>query len=187
MNPYSKNRYLHYPYLVPHGYTRPVFTPTHIHKFTCWSMGSKHRHLVRQVEGIVHSRWSLQASDGRQWQQWSLGPRNNHSIWFMIGSLFYLCASRSNIMLSVSMCARFQADPKKCHLRAIKSFLTYLVHTPRFGLWYSRVSTFDLVGYSDTNYAGCKVDMKSTSGTCQFLGRSLVSSLCTTILDEANP
>jgi hypothetical protein len=30
----------------------------------------------------------------------------------MIGSLLYLCASRPNIMLSVCMCARFQADPK---------------------------------------------------------------------------
>ena len=25
------------------------------------------------------------------------------------------------------------------------------------------------------NYAGCKVDRKSTSGTCQFLGLSLIS------------
>jgi hypothetical protein len=32
-----------------------------------------------------------------------------------------------------------------------------------------------LIGYSDSDYAGCKVDRKSTSGTCQFLGRSLVS------------
>jgi hypothetical protein len=36
-------------------------------------------------------------------------------------------------------------------------------------------STFDLIGYSDADYAGCKIDRKSTSGTCQFLGRSLVS------------
>ena len=28
----------------------------------------------------------------------------------MIGSLLYLCASRPNIMLSVCMCARFQAN-----------------------------------------------------------------------------
>src|SRR6185437_13421010 len=34
---------------------------------------------------------------------------------------------------------------------------------------------FDLVGFSDSDYAGCKVDRKSTSGGCQFLGRSLVS------------
>jgi hypothetical protein len=31
----------------------------------------------------------------------------------MIGSLLYLCASRPDIMLSVCMCARFQANPKK--------------------------------------------------------------------------
>jgi hypothetical protein len=33
----------------------------------------------------------------------------------------------------------------------------------------------DLNGYSDADYAGRKIDRKSTSGTCQFLGRSLVS------------
>ena len=33
-----------------------------------------------------------------------------------------------------------------------------------------------LVGYSDSDYTGDKVDRKSTSGTCQFVGRSLVSS-----------
>jgi hypothetical protein len=33
----------------------------------------------------------------------------------------------------------------------------------------------ELIGYSDLDYAGCKVDRKSTSGCCQFLGRSLVS------------
>jgi hypothetical protein len=34
---------------------------------------------------------------------------------------------------------------------------------------------FDLIGYSDAHWALCKIDRKSTSGTCQFLGRSLVS------------
>jgi hypothetical protein len=45
----------------------------------------------------------------------------------------------------------------------------------RFGLWYPRGSTFDLIGYSDADWAGCKINRKSTSGTCQFLGRSLMS------------
>jgi hypothetical protein len=93
----------------------------------------------------------------------------------MIGSLLYLCASRPDIMLSVCMCARFQANPKECHLMAVKRILRYLVYTPYLGLWYPKGSTFNLLGYSDLNYAGCKVDRKSTSGTCQFLGRSLVS------------
>jgi hypothetical protein len=93
----------------------------------------------------------------------------------MIGSLLYLCASRLDIMLSVCMCARFQADPKEAHLTAVKRILRYLVHTLKFGLWYPRGSTFDLIGYSDADWAGCKINRKSTSGTCQFLGRSLVS------------
>jgi hypothetical protein len=93
----------------------------------------------------------------------------------MIGSLLYLCASRPDIMLSVCMCARFQSDPRECHLVAVKRILRYLVATPSFGIWYPKGSTFDLIGYLDSDYAGCKVDRKSTSGTCQFLGRSLVS------------
>jgi hypothetical protein len=93
----------------------------------------------------------------------------------MIGSLLYLCASRPDIMLFVCMCARFQAHPKEVHLRAVKRIMRDLVYTPKFGLWYPKGSTFDLIGYSDADYAGCKIDRKSTSGTCQFLGRSLVS------------
>jgi hypothetical protein len=89
--------------------------------------------------------------------------------------LLYLCASRPDIMLSVCMCARFQSDPRECHLVAVKRILRYLVAMPCFGIWYPKGSTFDLIGYSDSDYAGCKVDRKSTSGTCQFLGRSLVS------------
>ena len=56
----------------------------------------------------------------------------------MIGSLLYLCASRPDIMLSVCMCARFQANPKECHLVAVKRILRYLVHTPNLGLWYPK-------------------------------------------------
>jgi hypothetical protein len=93
----------------------------------------------------------------------------------MIGSLLYLCASRLDIMLSVCMCARFQANLKECHLSAIKRILRYLVHTPNLGLWYPKGSKFNLLGYSDSDYAGCKVDRKSTLGTCQLFRRSLVS------------
>jgi hypothetical protein len=93
----------------------------------------------------------------------------------MISSLLYLCASRPDIMLSVCMCARFQADPKECHLRVMKRSLRYLVHTRNFELWYPKGFTFDLIEYLDVDYAGCKVDKKSTLVTCQFLGRSLVS------------
>jgi hypothetical protein len=93
----------------------------------------------------------------------------------MIGILLYLTASRSDIMFSVCMCARFQSNPKKAHLRAVKRILRYLKHTPSVGLWYPKGATFDLIGYSDSDYAECKIDRKSTSGGCHLLGRSLVS------------
>jgi hypothetical protein len=91
-----------------------------------------------------------------------------------IGSLLYLYASRPDFKLSVCMCARFQATPKECHLRVVKRIMRYLVLTPNLGLWYPKVSHFDLIGYSDVDYAGCMLDRKSTYETCQFLSRSLV-------------
>jgi hypothetical protein len=69
----------------------------------------------------------------------------------MIGSLLYLCVSRPNIMLSVCMCARFQANPKEVHLRPVKRIMRYLVYIAKFGLWYPKGSTFDLIGYSDAD------------------------------------
>ena len=60
-------------------------------------------------------------------------------------------------------------------MKATKRILRYLKHTPNDGLWYPKGAKFELVGYFDLDYAGCKVERNSTSGTCQLLGRSLVS------------
>ncbi|GJS09193.1 putative ribonuclease H-like domain-containing protein [Tanacetum coccineum] len=70
----------------------------------------------------------------------------------MIGSLMYLTASRPDIM--------------------------YLNGKPKLGLWYPRVSSFDLESYSDSDYARANLDRKSTTGGCQFLGRRLISWQC---------
>jgi hypothetical protein len=78
-------------------------------------------------------------------------------------------------MLSVCRCARFQANPKECHLMPVKRILRYLVFTPNLGLWYPKGSSLDLLDYSDSGYAGCKVDRKSTTRMCQFLSHSLVA------------
>ena len=93
----------------------------------------------------------------------------------MIGSLLYLTASRPDIMFSVFICARFQSCPKESHLVVVKWILRYLLGTIDLGLWYPRFTSFDLISYSDVDFARCKVDHKSTSGTCHFLGHSLVS------------
>ncbi|GAU17216.1 hypothetical protein TSUD_178470 [Trifolium subterraneum] len=66
----------------------------------------------------------------------------------MIGSLLYLAASRPDIVFSVG--------------------------TPDVGLWYKKGTHFDLKAYCDADYAGDKLERKSTSGACQFLGEALV-------------
>jgi hypothetical protein len=47
----------------------------------------------------------------------------------IIGSLLYIIASRSDVMFSVCMCARFQASPREVYLKAAKRILRYLKHT----------------------------------------------------------
>ncbi|KAK8930658.1 hypothetical protein KSP39_PZI016172 [Platanthera zijinensis] len=96
----------------------------------------------------------------------------------IIGSLLYLTASRPDIMFATCVCARFQVSPRESHLTLVKRILRYVKSCPNLGLWYPHDSGFDLTGFSDADYAGCRVDRKSTSGTCQFLGDRLVSWFC---------
>nr|KAJ0204922.1 hypothetical protein LSAT_V11C500296580 [Lactuca sativa] len=104
------------------------------------------------------------------------GTDVNHSLYRgMIGSLLYLTASRPNIMFGTILCARFQANPKESHLIAVKRIFRYLKGTQNLALWYPRDSTFELYGYTDSDYAGCNLDKKSTSGGCHFLGNRLIS------------
>ncbi|GJY87712.1 hypothetical protein Tco_0502340 [Tanacetum coccineum] len=93
----------------------------------------------------------------------------------MISSVMYLTASRPDIMFAVCACSRFQVTPKTSHLHAVKRIFRYLKGKPKLGLWYPRVSSFDLEAYSDSDYAGANLGRKSTTRGCQFLGRRLIS------------
>ncbi|GJT68348.1 putative ribonuclease H-like domain-containing protein [Tanacetum coccineum] len=73
---------------------------------------------------------------------------------------------------------KFQVTPKSSHLSDVKRIFRYLKGKPKLGLWYPRVSLFDLESYSDSDYAGANLDRKSTTGGCQFLGRRLISWQC---------
>ena len=74
----------------------------------------------------------------------------------MIESLLYLFSSRPDIMFTVCMCARFQANPKKSHLSAVKRIMRYLLGTINLGLLYPKNSSYNLIGYFDSNFAKCK-------------------------------
>ncbi|KAK6145251.1 hypothetical protein DH2020_022071 [Rehmannia glutinosa] len=93
----------------------------------------------------------------------------------LIGTLLYLTANRPDITFAVGVCARFQSAPKESHMTAAKRILRYLKGCQEVGLWYPKEGGFKLIGYSDSDYVGCRVDRKSTSGTCQMIGNRLIS------------
>ncbi|GJY96289.1 hypothetical protein Tco_0512650 [Tanacetum coccineum] len=97
----------------------------------------------------------------------------------MIGSLMYLTASRHDIQFLTCLYARYQANPKESHLNAVKRIFKYLKGTPSLGLWYPRCSGFDLKGYSDSDYAGCYMDRKSTSAEAEYVA---AAGCCANIL-----
>jgi hypothetical protein len=80
-----------------------------------------------------------------------------------ISCLVYVCVLDFNQIL------------RKLIFALLKEFLGILSTPPNVSLWYPKGATFDLIGYSDLDYAGCKIDRKSTSRGCYLLGRSLVS------------
>ncbi|GKB63635.1 hypothetical protein Tco_0919821 [Tanacetum coccineum] len=100
----------------------------------------------------------------------------------MIGSLMYLTATRPDIQFSTALCVRYQSNPKESHLTDVKRILKYLKGTPTLGMYYPKCLSFDFKGYSESDYAGCNMDRKSTSGACQILGGKLV--LCKYPMEE---
>nr|GEW10895.1 uncharacterized mitochondrial protein AtMg00810-like [Tanacetum cinerariifolium] len=93
----------------------------------------------------------------------------------MIGSLLYLTASRSDIMFSVCLCARFQENPKTTHLEVLKRIFRYIIRSSHLGFWYPKGNGIETIVYADFDHAGNYVDHKSTSGVCTFMGCCLTS------------
>ncbi|GJY44544.1 hypothetical protein Tco_0432757 [Tanacetum coccineum] len=92
----------------------------------------------------------------------------------MIGALMYLTSSRPDIIHATCLCARYQAKPTEKHLKEVKRIFRYLWGTVNMGLWYTKDSGFELTGFLDVDYTGCRDTFKSTSDGTQFLGEKMV-------------
>ncbi|XP_022862683.1 uncharacterized protein LOC111382879 [Olea europaea var. sylvestris] len=90
---------------------------------------------------------------------------------------FGLDTTRPDIVFSVGVCARFQANPKESHLSSIRHIIRYVSGNVDLGIFYSRNSNLDLAGYSDVDWAGNAYVRKSTSGGCFYMGSNLVAWL----------
>nr|GEU43002.1 putative ribonuclease H-like domain-containing protein [Tanacetum cinerariifolium] len=105
-----------------------------------------------------------------------------HTYRSMIGSLMYLTSSRPNIMFAVCTCVRFQVTPKALHLHVVKQIFRYLKGKPHLGLWYPKDLLFDLVAYSDSDYADA-MDSELIAG----LWSGLVQKQTALGKDKSNP
>lgn len=82
----------------------------------------------------------------------------------MVGSLMYLTATRPDLMFVVSLISRFMANPTELHFGTAKRIMRYVKGTLEFGIWYQREGKSELLGYTDSDYAGDVDDSRSTSG-----------------------
>lgn len=82
----------------------------------------------------------------------------------LVGSLVYLTTRRLDIMFVVSLISIFMESPKNTHWHARKRILWYVVGTTNYGVLYTSYLDFKLIGYIDSDFAGCVDDKKNTSG-----------------------
>jgi hypothetical protein len=93
----------------------------------------------------------------------------------LIGSLMYPINTRPDICFTVNTLSQYMVEPRRVHWIASKHVLRYLARTVDYGLDYVRGDGVRLIGYTDSDWAGCAIDRKSTSGCCFGLGLAIVS------------
>ncbi|XP_047331455.1 secreted RxLR effector protein 161-like [Impatiens glandulifera] len=93
----------------------------------------------------------------------------------LVGCIRYLTCTRSDILFSVRIISRFKEVPMMEHMKATKRILRYFKGTIYFGLLYSSSKEFQLVGYSDSDFAKDIDDRKSTTGFVFFMGCNAIS------------
>ena len=95
--------------------------------------------------------------------------------WSLVGSLRYLTSTRPDITFGVGMISRFMETPSQVHLQVAKRILRYIKGTQSHGIFYAFATDCNLVGYSDSDWAGDVEGRKSTFGFVFHFGSGVIS------------
>ncbi|CAL8174550.1 unnamed protein product [Prunus armeniaca] len=94
-------------------------------------------------------------------------PKFDASIYrSVVGSLIYLTNTRPDIVHAVSVVSRFMSDPSNHHFAAVKRILRYIQGTKGYGIRYTQGKKAQLVGYTDSDWAGAIDDRKAPLDMC---------------------
>ncbi|CAM8930717.1 unnamed protein product [Rhodiola kirilowii] len=93
----------------------------------------------------------------------------------IVGKLIYLTISRPDICFAVNQVSQHMQAPKMHHWHMVERVLRYLKGSPVQGIWMGCNGSTEIVGYCDADWAGDRVDRKSTTGFCTFIRGNLVT------------
>ena len=94
----------------------------------------------------------------------------------VVGSLMYgqVC-THPDIAYIFGMLDRYLNNSGMDHWKVIKQIMRYLQKTKDYKLIYWRSDQLEIIGYSDSDYAGCQDNRRSTSGYIYMLARGVIS------------
>jgi len=92
-----------------------------------------------------------------------------------VGKLNYLTQTIPDISFPLSIVSQFLNSPRDSHWNAVVRILKYIKRAPGKGLVFTDRGHTNIVGYSDSDWAGDASDRRSTFGYCIFVGGNLIS------------
>lgn len=82
---------------------------------------------------------------------------------------------RPDITYAVPLISEFMQQPIEIHRRAALRILIYIKSAPNKDLFYRRHRHLRVHVYSDFDYACDRLNMRSTTGLCTYVGGTLVT------------
>ena len=95
----------------------------------------------------------------------------------LIGCLLYLTHNQPDLCYAVSVASRYMYQPHEIYWRVAKSILNFVQETRTHGIFYKAKYDLDLIGFTDSNWAGDNTDRKCTLGYVFMLVEGPISLL----------